>query len=260
MLLAIDAGNTNTVFAMFEGAKMVGNWRATTKAQRTTEEYTVFLKTLMDEAGLDRRSVHAAILGSVVPDANAQLIKVCKKMFGCEPLVVGAANVDLGIEALIDRPEEVGADRLINAIAGIKTYGHGLLLIDFGTATTFDVVDEKGAYRGGAIAPGINLSLQALHMAAAKLPRVGVARPDKLIGTNTVEAIKSGTFWGYVGLIEGLIERMKAEFGKPMTVIATGGLASLFAAAVPMIDHLDADLTLRGLQAIYERNAKTTND
>jgi type III pantothenate kinase len=165
--------------------------------------------------------------------------------------------VAVDLQVKIDRPEEVGADRLINAIAGAATYKPPLLLIDFGTATTFDVVDGNGDYCGGAIAPGINLSLQALHMAAAKLPRVGVARPQKIIGTNTVDAIKSGTFWGYVGLIEGMISRMKAEFGKPMTVVATGGLAPLFKEAIPAIEHLDSDLTLRGLYTIYERN-KTT--
>ncbi len=256
MLLTIDAGNTNTVFALFEGAAMVGMWRTTTQAQRTTDEYTVFLKTMIDEAGLEKKKVSAAILGSVVPDANLQLTKLCQKMFGCEPMVVGSPEVELGIEVKIDRPEEVGADRLINAIAGRTTYKPPLLIIDFGTATTFDVVDGDGNYRGGAIAPGINLSLQALHMAAAKLPRVGVAKPSKTIGTNTVEAIKSGTFWGYVGLIEGLIGRIKAEFGKPMTVIATGGLASLFKEAIPAIEHLDSELTLRGLQTIWERNRK----
>lgn len=256
MLLAIDAGNTNTVFALFDGPKMAGMWRATTQAQRTTDEYAVFLKTMMEEAGLEQSKVSSAIMGSVVPDANHQLIRLCKKLFNCEPLIVGAPGVELGIKALIDRPEEVGADRLINAIAGITTYKPPLLILDFGTATTFDVVDTDGNYRGGAIAPGINLSLQALHMAAAKLPRVGVAKPQKVIGTNTVEAIKSGTFWGYVSLIEGMIGRIKNEYGQPMTVIATGGLAPLFKDAIPSIEHLDTDLTLRGLYTIHERNKK----
>lgn len=256
MLLAIDAGNTNTVFALFDGDKMVGMWRATTQAQRTTDEYAVFLKTVMEEAGLEKRKVSAAILGSVVPDANHQLLRLCHKLFSCTPLIVGAPGVDLGLKIMLDRPEEVGADRLINAVAGVASYKPPLLIIDFGTATTFDVVDAQGNYCGGAIAPGINLSLQALHMAAAKLPRVGVARPDKVIGTNTVEAIKSGTFWGYAGLIDGLIGRIKAEYGHPMSVIATGGLAPLFKDALPAIEHLDSDLTLRGLHALYERNKK----
>ncbi len=256
MLLAIDIGNTNTVFALFDGDKLAGMWRTTTNAQRTTDEYAVFLKTLFHEAGLRTEAVTAAILGSVVPDANLHLFKLCRKHFNCDPLVVGAPNVDLGIEVRIDRPEEVGADRLINAIAGKMTYKPPLLLIDFGTATTFDVVDGEGNYCGGSIAPGINLSLQALHMAAAKLPRVGVAKPKKVIGTNTVEAIKSGTFWGYVGLIEGLIARIRAEYGEPMKVVATGGIAPIFKDAIPAIETIDSDLTLRGLYAIYQRNKK----
>jgi len=254
MLLAIDAGNTNTVFALFDGAALAGVWRTTTNEQHTTDEYAVFLKTLMAEAGITPREVTAAILASVVPYANIHLINLCRKHFNCEPLVVGSPDVSLGIAVKVDRPEEVGADRLVNAVSGNASHKPPLLIIDFGTATTFDVVDANGDYCGGAIAPGINLSLHALHMAAAKLPRVGVAKPRKVIGTNTVEAIKSGTFWGYAGLIEGLIERIRTEFGAPMTVIATGGLAPLFAGAIPAIEHIDAELTLRGLQIIYEKN------
>lgn len=254
MLLAIDAGNTNTVFALFDGASLAGVWRTTTSVHHTTDEYAVFLKTLMNEAGFQPHQITAAILGSVVPDANFHLTNLCLNHFNCEPLVIGAPDVTLGIALKVDRPEEVGADRLVNAISGRLTHKPPLLIIDFGTATTFDVVDANGDYGGGAIAPGINLSLQALHMAAAKLPRVGVARPQKIIGTNTVEAIKSGTYWGYVGLIEGMIERIKNEYGAPMTVIATGGLAPLFRDSIPAIGHIDPELTLRGLQAIYERN------
>ena len=257
MLLAIDAGNTNIVFALFDEARQVGVWRATTKAQRTADEYAVFLKALMREAGVDPAHIKAAILGSVVPDANFHIRKLCREHFNCEPLIVGAPNVAIGIDVKIDKPDEVGADRLINAVAGVHFYKPPLLLIDFGTATTFDVVDEDGAYRGGSIAPGINLSLQALHMAAAKLPSVAVAKPRKVIGTGTVEAIQSGIFWGYVGLIEGLIVRMTAEFGKPLKVIATGGLASLFIDSIPAIERIDPDLTLRGLHILFERNRKT---
>ena len=257
MLLAIDAGNTNIVFALFDGARQVGVWRAATKPQRTADEYAVFLKTLMREAMIDAREIHSAILGSVVPDANFHLRKLCRDHFNCEPLLVGAPEVTLGIGIKIDKPDEVGADRLINAVAGLAAHKPPLLLIDFGTATTFDVVDAKGNYCGGSIAPGINLSLQALPMAAAKLPSVAVARPRKVIGTGTVEAIQSGIFWGYVGLIDGLITRIKAEFGHPMTVIATGGLAPLFMDAIPAIDHQDPDLTLRGLHLIFERNRKS---
>ncbi|NTU77617.1 MAG: type III pantothenate kinase [Alphaproteobacteria bacterium] len=254
MLLAIDAGNTNIVFALFDGERQAGVWRAATKAQRTADEYAAFLKLSMREAGLDPQSVTAAILGSVVPDANFHLFKLCRAHFNCEPLVVGGKGVKLNIAVKTDRPEEVGADRLINAVSGLMEHKPPLLLIDFGTATTFDVVNEKGEYCGGAIAPGVNLSLQALHMAAAKLPRVGVARPEKVVGTNTIEAIQSGIFWGYVGLIEGMIKRVTAEFGQPMTVLATGGLAALFRDAIPSIQHIEPDLTLRGLRVIYEKN------
>ena len=179
---------------------------------------------------------------------------LCRKYFKVDPLVVGDAEVDLGIQVFLDRPEEVGADRLVNAIAAHEVYKGPLIVIDFGTATTFDVVDEDGNYCGGAIAPGINLSLEALHMAAAKLPRVAIGKPDKAIGKGTTTAMQSGIFWGYIGMIEGLTQRMKEEFGAEMTVIATGGLATLFAESTDVIQHSDSDLTLRGLLAIHKRN------
>lgn len=254
MLLAIDAGNTNTVFALFDGATQIGLWRAETDPQRTSDEHAVFLKTLMSYAGIVPSGVTAAILGSVVPDMNFNLIKLCRDHFGCDPLMVGAANVKTGIKVQIDRPEELGADRLINAVAAVHLYNKPLIIIDFGTATTFDVVDADGTYCGGCIAPGVNLSLRALHMAAAKLPSVAVARPPKAIATNTITAIQSGVYWGYVGMIEGLIARTKAEFGAPMTVIATGGLSKLFIDSIPSIDEINTDLTLRGLSLIYEMN------
>ncbi len=254
MLLAIDAGNTNIVFALFDSAKMVGAWRSSTNAHHTADEYAVFLRTLMQEANLDPRSIKAAIIGSVVPEANFPLAKLCRDHFNCEPLIVGSPEVDIGIKVLLDRPEEIGADRIVNAVGGVASYKPPLLIIDFGTATTFDVIDADGNYAGGAIAPGINLSLQALHMAAAKLPRVGIAPSKRVIGKNTNDAIQSGIYWGYTGLIEGMITRIKKEFAQPMTVVATGGLSRLFANAVQGIDHFDADLTLRGLSRIFERN------
>jgi type III pantothenate kinase len=254
MLLAIDAGNTNIVFALFDGAKAVGVWRSSTNARHTADEYAVFLRTLMQGAGIDARKIKAAIIGSVVPDANFPLLKLCRDHFHCEPLIVGSSEVDCGIQVLLDRPEEIGADRLINAVSAAASYKPPLLIVDFGTATTFDVVDAKGNYAGGVIAPGINLSLQALHMAAAKLPRVSIEPSKKVIGKNTNDAIQSGVFWGYTSLIEGMIARIKKEFGKPMTVVATGGLSQLFQKTVTSIDYFDADLTLRGLQKIFERN------
>jgi type III pantothenate kinase len=260
MLLAIDAGNTNIVFALFDGDRIKATWRHATEAQRTADEYAVFLRTLMAEAGIDPRAVKAAILASVVPETNFHIVNLCRDYFHCEPLIVGDPACNPGIKVLLDRPEEIGADRIVNAVAGAANWKPPLLIVDFGTATTFDVVDAEGNYAGGVIAPGVNLSLQALHMAAAKLPRLGIAPSKNVIGKNTIDAIQSGIYWGYAGLVEGLITRVKKEFGAPMTVVATGGLARLFSGAVAGIDHFDADLTLRGLYKIYERNTATSSD
>jgi type III pantothenate kinase len=256
MLLAVDAGNTNTVFALYDNDKDVGIWRMMTNAQRTADEYAVFLGQLMQEKVLPATSITAAIIGSVVPDANFHLRKLCREHYNCEPLFVGAPDVDLGLKILLNHPQEVGADRLINAVAGVASFKPPLLIIDFGTATTFDVVDENGSYYGGIIAPGVNLSLDALHRAAAKLPHVALTRPANVIGKGTIEAIQSGVFWGYVSLVEGMIARIRKEFGRPMTVMATGGLAALFRDVIPALEHIDPDLTLRGLQLIYLRNRK----
>lgn len=253
MLLTIDAGNTNIVFALFQDNEIMAVWRSATHAQTTSDEYAVFLRTLMAEAGLNPKDITEAIMGSVVPEANFHLTKLCRDHFHCEALVVGTPDLDTGLKVLLDRPEEIGADRIINAMGGLHSYKPPLLIIDFGTATTFDVINAEGHYIGGAIAPGINLSLQALHMAAAKLPRVGIAPSKKVIGKNTLEAIQSGIFWGYTSLIEGMIQRITKEYSHPLTVIATGGLARLFANSVQGIHHFDSDLTLHGLNTIYQR-------
>jgi type III pantothenate kinase len=254
MLLAIDAGNTNVVFAVFDQNRKVGSWRISTDHNRTSDEYAVWLTHLMALVQLRPLDITDAILASVVPAANFHLQRLVRDHFRCEPLVIGAPGVKLGIEVVMDNPEEVGADRLVNAIAARERYQVPLIVIDFGTATTFDVVDRDGNYCGGVIAPGINLSLEALFMAAAKLPKVEIEEPKRVIGKGTIGAMKSGIFYGYVGLIEGLVTRIKAEYGEPMTVIATGGLAGLFARATNMIDHTDAELTLRGLRFIFEHN------
>ncbi len=256
MLLAIDSGNTNIVFALFDGEQVRGEWRSSTDTNRTADEFGVWLNHLMAMEGLERTAVNSCIIASVVPAVVFALKTLCRKYFGCEALVVGDESVKLGLNILLDRPEEVGADRLVNAVAAHKCYSGPLIVIDFGTATTFDVVDGDGNYCGGAIAPGINLSLEALHMAAAKLPRVAVGRPRTVIGKATVPAMRSGVFWGYVGLIEGLVTRIQEEFGAPMTVVATGGLAPLFIEATTSIHHLDRDLTLRGLLEIHRLNEK----
>lgn len=255
MLLAIDSGNTNIVFAVFDGEEVKGEWRASTGAMRTADELGVWLTQLLSLSGIDRKDIDSAIIATVVPAVLFNLKQLCRRYFNAEPLVVGEEGVDLGLDVLLDRPEEVGADRLVNAVAAHQSYPGPLIVIDFGTATTFDVIDADGNYMGGAIAPGINLSLEALHMAAAKLPRVAIGKPRQVIGKATVPAMQSGIFWGYVGLIEGLVARIEDEFGDRMTVVATGGLAPLFAESVPKITHLDSDLTLRGLLAIWRRNA-----
>jgi type III pantothenate kinase len=214
----------------------------------------VWLDHLLGLQNLSRRQIDGAVIASVVPEANFNLRRLCREYCRSDPLVVGEPHVAIGARALVDRPEEVGADRLVNTVAAHDRYKGPLIVVDFGTATTFDVVDADGNYRGGVIAPGINLSLQALAMAAAKLPSVPIARTEKVIGTSTVACMQSGIFWGYVGLVEGLVDRIKREFGAPMAVVSTGGLAPLFDGVTRVINHVDAELTLWGLRLIYRRN------
>ena len=255
MLLAIDSGNTNVVFAVFgEDGKMLGEWRAATSANRTADEFGVWLGQLMEGDGISRADIDAAIIATVVPANLINLISLCEKYFSCTPLAVGNDHIDLGIDVLIDNPNEVGADRLCNAVAAHSRYDGALLILDFGTATTFDVVDADGNYRGGVIYPGINLSLEALHLGAAQLPRVAVEKPPKVIGVGTVSAMQSGIFWGHVAIIEGLAKRIGEEFGSPLTVVATGGLAPLFAKATDTIQHCNQYLTLYGLYLLHQRN------
>ena len=256
MLLTIDAGNTNTVFALIEGETIIEQWRISTGDQRTVDEYMVWVSHLMALHGRDPKSVTGAIIASVVPQVVWPLTQLCKKYFGCEPLIVGAPGVVLGVDIQVTNPQEVGADRLVNAVAGHALYGGPLVVVDFGTATTFDVVGPDGAYLGGIICPGINLSLQALHQAAAKLPRIAVTAPTSEIvtGKSTLEAMQSGVFWGYVSMIEGLVVRLKKEHGADVRVLATGGLAPIFANRTQAIDEVVGDLTLQGLRLIYNRN------
>ena len=254
LLLAIDSGNTNTAFAVYDGDDQRGQWRTATRADRTADEYAVWLSQLMEFEGIERDAVTAAIICSVVPESVFNLRRLCQKYFGCEPLIIDS-GVDAGIKVAVDQPHEVGADRIVNALAAHSRYDGPLIVIDFGTATTFDVVDADGSYQGGVIAPGVNLSLEALHMAAAQLPRVAPKKPQAVIGSGTIPAMQSGVYWGYVGLIEGLVARIKDEFGKPMTVVATGGLAPLFHAATTVIERIDADLTMRGLLEIHRRRS-----
>jgi type III pantothenate kinase len=256
MLLAIDAGNTNIVFAVHDGEAIRCEWRAVTKTPRTADEYAVLLKPLLELNGLTFADFDAAIIATVVPAALFDLRQLCRRYLKVDPLVIGDPAVKLGLKILIDRPEVVGADRLVDAVAAHAQYGGPLIVVDFGTATTFDIVSAEGDYEGGVISPGVNLSAEALHKAAAMLPRVAVARTQRVIGKDTVPAMQSGLFWGYIGLVEGIVARIKAEYGKPMDVIATGGLGKVFYRQTPAIDHYDADLTIRGLVQIYEKNKK----
>jgi type III pantothenate kinase len=253
MLLAIEQGNTNTMFALHDGATWVAQWRTATEATRTADEYAVWLHQLLAMQEMKLSVVTDCIISSVVPQSVFNLRNLARRYLKVEPLVVGE-TIELGIEVRIEKPSEAGADRLVNAIGGFSRYGGPLILIDSGTATTFDVVGPDGGFEGGLIAPGINLSMQALHAAAARLPRVAIAKPAHVIGRGTVEAMQSGVFWGYVALIEGLVDRIRAEYGRPMRVVATGGVASLFEGATDKIDDFDPELTLRGLLEIVRRN------
>jgi len=255
MLLAIEQGNTNTMFAVHDGERWVAQWRAATESTRTADEYAVWLSQLLAMAGLQLGVFDGCIISSVVPQSIFNLRNLARRYLHVEPLVVGE-NAELGIQVRIDKPSEAGADRLVNAIGAYVAYGGDLIIIDSGTATTFDVIAADGGFEGGVIAPGINLSMEALHNAAAKLPRVAIQKPKRVVGADTVGAMQSGVFWGYIGLIEGLVARIKAERGGKLTVIATGGVASLFHGATKTIDHFDHDLTIRGMLEIWRRNSK----
>jgi type III pantothenate kinase len=254
MLLAIEQGNTNTLFAVHDGAAWAAQWRTATYSARTADEYAVWLSQLLALHALKLTDLDRCIISTVVPQALFNLRNLSRRYLRAEPLVIGE-NVDLGIALRIDNPAEAGADRLVNCVGGYIAHGGPLIIVDSGTATNFDIVGADGAFEGGVIAPGINLSMEALHAAAARLPRVAIQKPDKVIGTNTVGNMQSGVYWGYIGLIEGLVDRIRAEYGAPLTVVATGGIASLFDGATDRIDVVDRDLTLRGLLEIWRRNA-----
>ncbi|MDP7548714.1 MAG: type III pantothenate kinase [Alphaproteobacteria bacterium] len=253
MLLTISADNTNVKFALFDGDDIIGEWRQHTSAARTADEHAVWLLQLFDLNGIDRNVVSDTAIATVVPQALFNMRRLCSHYFKSEPLVLGEAEANYGIQVHATPP--VGADRICNTVgAGILFPKQPAVVVDFGTATTFDVVDEAGDYRGGVIAPGINLSLEALHNATAQLPRIVVARPDKVIGTDTVACMHSGVFWGYVGLIEGIVTRIRDEFGKTMKVVSTGGLAPVFEEATDVIEANVPDITVRGLREIYRRS------
>jgi type III pantothenate kinase len=259
MLLAVDVGNTNIVFALFEGREIKSRWRVATDPRRTADEYAVWLLQLMQLQGFDRNVVSKIIISTVVPRALHNLEVLAQKYFGLDPLIAGQAPVEWGFEADVDEPRSLGADRAVNTVAAHAKYSGDLIVVDFGTATTFDVVDFNGAYKGGIIAPGINLSLDALVTAAAKLPRIAIAPPRgndrSVIGRNTEDQMQIGVFWGYVAMMEGLIAKLRSEIGRPARIIATGGLAVLFDEHTDIFDHVDTDLTLDGLAILAERVA-----
>ncbi len=253
MLLAIDVGNTNIVYGLFDGEKLLHKFRVESARGRTADEYAVVLRSLLDMHGIDPKSVDAAILASVVPSLTESMIHLARGACGRDALLVGP-GIRSGMAILIENPREVGADRIADAVAGFDKAKGGVVVVDFGTSTNFDVVTPKGEYLGGVLAPGLQISADALFSRAAKLPRVEIAKPAKVVGRNTIHAMQSGIVYGYVGLVDGLVDRILAEVGFPCAVIATGGLASLIAPLSRTITDVDDELTLVGLRILYDRN------
>lgn len=258
MLLCIDTGNTNTVFSIWDGQTFIGTWRTSTEHQRTADQYFVWLSTLMKAQNLQDVTIDEVVVSSTVPRVVFNLRVLCDRYFDCRPLVVGKPECLLPHTPRVEEGVRPGPDRLANAAGAFDRHGGNVVVVDFGTATNFDVVADDGAYVGGVIAPGVNLSLEALHAGAAALPHVDITQPEKVIGTNTIECIQSGVFWGYTGLIEGLTARIKKEYGAPMKVVGTGGLAPLFAQGEALFDTIEDDLTMHGLTVIHQFNKEHT--
>jgi type III pantothenate kinase len=253
MLLTIDVGNTNTVLGVFEGASLLAHWRLTTRREQTADEYGILVRNLFSTSGLLPARIDAVALASVVPPLTPVLVELAREYLGHDPLVIGP-GVDAGMPILYEPPGDVGADRIVNAVAAFAAYGGPVIVVDFGTATTFDVITRKGEYLGGVICPGIGVSADALFQRAARLPRVDVRRPAGVVGRSTVGSIQSGLYYGYAAMCEGLVARIRAELGEPVRVVATGGLAGTLAADIPSIEAVDPVLTLTGLRLIWERH------
>ncbi|GED55111.1 MULTISPECIES: type III pantothenate kinase [Brevibacillus] len=253
MLLVMDIGNSNIVMGLYEGETLRHHWRVATDRNKTEDEYGMLVRSLFDSVGLTLDSVDGVIISSVVPPINVMMERMCEKYLRHKPLIVGP-GIKTGLNIKYEYPREVGTDRIVNAVAAIHEYGTPLIVVDFGTATTFCYVDERGQYWGGAIAPGIGISTEALVSRAAKLPRIEIAKPSSVVGRNTISAMQAGIYYGFVGQVEGIVRRIKAEYGTQPTVVATGGLAPLIANEAECIDVVDGDLTLKGLRLIYERN------
>ncbi len=253
MLLAIDCGNTNTVFSIWDGTKFLCTLRTSTHHARTADAYFTWFSTLLAHYKIEP-NITDVIISSTVPRVVFNLRVFADRFFGCRPLVVGKPDCELPVRSRVDEGTQVGPDRLVNSAGAYDRHGGNLIVVDFGTATTFDVVADDGAYVGGVIAPGVNLSLEALSMSTAALPHVDVTKPQKVIGTNTVNCMQSGVFWGYVGLVNGICQRIRDEYDQPMKVIGTGGLAPLFAQGDVLFDKIEDDLTMHGLTVIYNHN------
>lgn len=261
MLLAIDVGNSNIVLGVFDGETLVQSWRLQTLRDRTSDELGLLVDGLFAHSRIERVQVRGVILGSVVPPLTSTMLTMADRYFGVEALNVEPA-VNTGMPILYDNPAEVGADRIVNGVAAWERFGRKaqqpMIVVDFGTATTLDAVTAKGEYLGGAICPGVQISADALFQRAARLPRIDVRKPARIVGRTTVGAMESGLFYGYVGMVEGLVRRMTAELGGKAVCIATGGLADVIAPETPLIQHVDPDLTLHGLRLVWERNQSTS--
>lgn len=253
MLLVIDVGNTHTVLGVYDGEKLLHHWRVFTDRDKTSDEYGILIRNLYDGSHFSSREIRAIAIASVVPPLTPTIVDLCERYFGISPLVVGP-GIKTGISVKMDNPKEVGADRIVNAVAAHAKHKRECIIVDFGTATTFDHVSEHGDYMGGVIAPGAGISAEALFRQASKLPRVEIVKPSTVIGKNTVAAMQSGIYYGYVGLVDGIIDRMRKEVRSDPMVIATGGLARAIAAETSKIHEIDENLTLEGLRIIYERN------
>jgi type III pantothenate kinase len=253
MLLAVDVGNTHTILGVYDGEQLRAHWRVATKKEITPDEVGVLLRSLFDGGDIELRAVDGVVISSVVPDLDTVFQKVARRVFGTEPLFVGP-GIRTGLPILYDNPHEVGADRIVNAVAALERYGAPVIVLDFGTATTFDVVGEKGEYLGGVIAPGLGISAEALFERAARLVHVDVREPQRVVGRNTQESMQSGLFHGYASLVEGVVKRIRDELGTPAPVVATGGLARVFEEQLGFLEAVDPGLTLEGLRLIWGKN------